>query len=214
MSSRISNHLTAFRILLAAMVNNGTSNYSNTLCFPTPNASRAPHQFSKHHVLWQSRVLHTRHRSREQNPPPVHNRLDALTSRLYKRVQIRFRVVGASVLSPTNAASQEAVVCLEQRIVARARAPCYAIVQYYLEYLGSQHPGFELERSARSVVQFEGVLPEAAPRVANFLVDLDKQVGIGVDIPPEVFILVHLVVDLASCLYSKYSGGLRHPLRA
>ena len=33
-------------------------------------------------------------------------------------------------------------------------------------YLGSSHPDFELEGSARSVVQFEGILPEAAPCVA------------------------------------------------
>ena len=37
-------------------------------------------------------------------------RLDALTSRLDKRVQIENRVVGAIVLSSTDAASQEPVV--------------------------------------------------------------------------------------------------------
>ena len=88
-------------------------------------------------------------------------------------------MVGAIVLSPIDAASQDPVVGSAQRVVvARARAPRDAAVQHCLEYLGSQHPDFELEGSARSVVQFEGVLPEAAPCVAYASVDLDGQVGI------------------------------------
>ena len=50
------------------------------------------------------------------------------------------------------------------------------------------------------VVQFEGVLPEAAPSVAFAAVGLDGQVGIVVDIPPEVHKLVRLVVHLGSFL--------------
>ena len=73
-------------------------------------------------------------------------------------------MVGAIVLSPIDAASQEGVVGLAQRVVvARARTPRNAAVQHCLEYLGSD---FKLEGSARSVVQFEGVLPEAVPCVA------------------------------------------------
>ena len=75
------------------------------------------------------------------------------------------RDVGAIVLSPTDdAAIQEAVMDSAQCVVvvASARAPRDATVQHCLEYLGSEHPDFELEESARSVVQFEGVLPEAA----------------------------------------------------
>ena len=75
------------------------------LFFLAPNAAHASHQFSEHHTLRQCRVLHSRHKSREQDPPPAHNRLDTLTSRLHKRVQIRNRVVGAIVLSPTDTAS-------------------------------------------------------------------------------------------------------------
>ena len=54
------------------------------------------------------------------------SRLDALTSRLEKRVQIGNRVVGAMiVLSPTDAASQEPVMGSAQRVVvARARVHC------------------------------------------------------------------------------------------
>ena len=64
--------------------------------------------------------------------------VDALTSRLDKRVQIGNWEVGAIVLSPTNAASQESVVGSAQRVVvARARAPRDAVVQHCLEYLGS-----------------------------------------------------------------------------
>ena len=48
-------------------------------------------------------------------------------------------MVGAIVLSPTDAASQEPVVGSAQRVVvARARAPRDAAVQHGLEYLGSR----------------------------------------------------------------------------
>ena len=71
-------------------------------------------------------------------------------------------------------------------VVARARAPRDAAVQHCLERLGSQHPDFELEGSARSVVQFEAVLPEAAPCIAYATADLHGQAGIVIDVPPEV----------------------------
>ena len=51
--------------------------------------------------------------------------------------------------------------------------------------------------SARSDVQFEGVLPEAASCVAYAPVDLEGQVGIVVDVSPEVYKLVRLVVHSA-----------------
>ena len=121
-----------------------------------------------------------------------------------KRVQIGNRVVGAIVLSPTNAASQNAVVGSAQRVVAaRARAPRDAAVHQCLEYLGSEHPDFELEGSARSVVRFEVVLPEAAPYDAYAPLDLDGQVAIVVDVPPEVYEIVRLVIHLARCLYAE-----------
>ena len=54
------------------------------------------------------------------------------------RVQIGNRVVGAIVLSPTDAASQEPVVGLAQRVVViRAWASRDAAIQHCLEYLGS-----------------------------------------------------------------------------
>ena len=122
-------------------------------------------------------------------------------------------MVGAIELSPTDEASQEAVVGSAQRVVmARAQAPRDAAVQHCLVYLGSEHPDFELEGSVRSVIQFEGILPEAALCVAYAPIDLDGQVSIAVDVPPEVYELVRLV-DLARCLYAECSGGLRHPLR-
>ena len=119
------------------------------------------------------------------------------------------------MFSPTDAASQEPLVGSAQRVVVVcARAPRHAAAQHCLEYPGSQHPDFELEGSARSVVQFEGVLPEAAPCVAYAPVDLDGQVGIVVDVSPEVHKSVRLVVHLVRCLYAECGGGLRHPLRA
>ena len=109
-------------------------------------------------------------------------------------------MVDAIVLSPTDAVSQEHVVGSAQRVgVARARAPRDTAVQHCLEYLGSQHPDFELVGSARSVVQFEGVLPEAAPCVAYAPADLDGQVGIVVDVSSEVYYLDRLVVHVARC---------------
>ena len=106
--------------------------------FLAPHAARAPHHSFEYHALRQSRILHAHHKSCEQDPPPAYSRLDALTSRLdNKRVQI-YRVVGAVVLSPTDAASQEPVVGSAQRVVvARERAPRDAAVQYCLKYLGS-----------------------------------------------------------------------------
>ena len=56
-------------------------------------------------------------------------------------------------------------------VAASARAPRDAAVQNCLE----------LEGSARSVVQFEGILPEAAPCIAFAPVSRDEQVGIIVD---------------------------------
>ena len=50
-------------------------------------------------------------------------------------------MVGAIVLSPTDAGGQEAVVGSAQRVVvARVRAPRDAAVQHCLEYLGFEHP--------------------------------------------------------------------------
>ena len=66
-------------------------------------------------------------------------------------------MVGTIVLSPIDAASQQAVVgSVQLVVVARAQAPRDAAVQHCCECLGSEHPDFELEKSARSVVQFEG----------------------------------------------------------
>ena len=124
-------------------------------------------------------------------------------------------MVGAIIISPTDAACQEPVVGSAQRVVeARTRVPLDAALQHCLEYLSSSHPGFELEESARSVVQLEGVLRQAAPCVAYAPVDLDGQVGKMVGVPPKEYELVRLVVHLARCLYAEYSGRLRHSLRA
>ena len=62
-------------------------------------------------------------------------------------------MVSAIILLPAEAASQEAVVGSAQRVVAaRAWAPRDAAVQHCLEYFSSEHPYFELQGSARSVV--------------------------------------------------------------
>ena len=89
--------------------------------------------------------------------------------------------MGAIAISPSDAAGQEAMVGSAQRVVvARARAPRDAVVQHCLEYFGFQHPDLELEGSARSVVQFEEIFPEAAPGFAYAPVVLDGQVGVVV----------------------------------
>ena len=97
-------------------------------------------------------------------------------------------------------------------LLARARAPRDAAVQYYLESTSALSIRILSSRGVLGgVVQFEGVLPEAAPCVLFAPVELDGQVGIMVDFPHEVYELVRLVVHLAGCLYVKYGGGLRHP---
>ena len=84
-------------------------------------------------------------------------------------------------------------------------------VQHCLEYYGFQHPDLELEGDARLVVQLEGILPEAAPGVAYAPVDLDGQVGVVVDVPPEVYEVVRLFVYIAGSLDAECGGGIRHP---
>ena len=107
------------------------------LFFLPLDTARARNQFSEHHALRQSRILLACHRSREQDPPPAHNRLDALTSRLHERVQIENRMVGAITLSPIDSVSQEAVVSAAQRVaVARAQNRRDAAAQHCLECLG------------------------------------------------------------------------------
>ena len=82
-------------------------------------------------------------------------------------------------------------------VVARARAPCDAAVQHCFVYLGSYHPEFEL-----------------ASYVTYAQVDLDGRVGNVVDISPEAYDLICLVVHLNDRLYAKNGCGLRHPLCA
>ena len=115
-------------------------------------------------------------------------------------------MVGAIVISPTDAASQEARMGSAQHVlVARVWASRDAAVQHYcLDYLGSEHPDFELDGSARSVIiQFEGVLPEIASCVAYAPIDLDRQFGVVVGVPLEVYELVRLVKYLPRCLYAE-----------
>ena len=96
-------------------------------------------------------------------------------------------------------------------IMARARAPSDAAVQYCLKYLGSEHPYFELEGSARSVVQLEGVLPEVALCAAYTPIDLDGQVGIVVDIPQSIQTRSFGCIHLDHFLFAECGGGLRIP---
>ena len=75
---------------------------------------------------------------------------------------------------------------------------------------------FELVGSARSIIQFEGVLPEAAPCVAYTPVDLDRQVRTVVDVAPELYELVRFVVHQINSLYVEHGNRLcqsSHPVR-
>ena len=96
----------------------------------SPRGTRTPHEFPEHHALLQSRVLHARHKPREQDPALAQYRLDALAPRLNEGVGVGDRVVDAIALSPSDAAGQEAVVGSAQRVVVtRARALRDAAVQ-------------------------------------------------------------------------------------
>ena len=85
----------------------------------------------------------------------------------------------------------------------RAGAPHDAAVQHCPEYLGSYHPEFELEEGAPSVLQFVDVRLKAAPCVAYV-----------VDVPPEVYELIYLILHLTGYPCADYGGGFGHPLRA
>ena len=124
-------------------------------------------------------------------------------------------MVGVIVISLTDdAVRQEAVVGSEQRVVVvSARAPRDVAVQHCLKDLGSEQPEFKLEESPRSVIQLEGVLPEAGSCVAFAPIDLDIQVGIVVDIRPEIPTR-SFGLHLARFLYAECGGELRHTLRA
>ena len=140
-----------------------------------PRGDRTSHEVSEHHAFWQSRVLYARHSPREQDPSLAQRRLDALAPRLHKGFEVGDRVVGASVLSPSDAARPEAVVGSAQRVVVtRARASRDTAVQHCLDYFGFQPTDLEFERGARLVVQFEGILPEIAPRVSYALYNHGK----------------------------------------
>ena len=72
-------------------------------------------------------------------------------------------------------------------VVAHARTPHDAAVQYCPVYFGSKHPGFKFEGGHRSVVQFDCVLSETGLRIAYAPVDLDGRVGVVVT-PPSRYI--------------------------
>ena len=121
----------------------------------SPRGDRTPHEFSKDHALWQSRVLHARHKPREQDPPPARDRLDAVAPRLHKGFEVGDRMVGASAFLSSDAAGQEAVAGSAQRVVvARARAPRDTAVQHCLEYFGFQHPD-KIPSSSRLSIMYE-----------------------------------------------------------
>ena len=123
-----------------------------------PYAARAPRHFSEYHTLRQSRILHARHKPREQGPPPECSCIDALTSHLDISVSsLKIRWSARSLCSSTDAAaSQGAVVSSAQRVVvARARAPRDAAIQHCLECLGSEHYYTTVAISARGLLNRE-----------------------------------------------------------
>ena len=101
-------------------------------------------------------------------------------------------------------------------VVTRARAPRDAAVQHYLEYLGSLDIRTLSSRGALDRLYSSRIYARKLhhPCVAYAPIDLDGQVGIAVDIPPEVYELDRFVVHVARCLYAERGGGFRHPLRA
>ena len=110
------------------------------------------------------------------------------------------RVVGAIVLSPTDAASQEVAMDSTQRVVvASARATRNAAVENCLEYpsalgIRSLSSRGALCRSYSSMMRFRKLYHVLRK---HWLASMDRSAYIVVDTPPEVYKLVQFVVDLA-----------------
>lgn len=118
------------------------------------------------------------------------------------------------MLSPSDAADQEAVVGSRQCVVViSARGPGDAPIQHCLEYFSFQHLDLELKGSTRSHIQFEGGFPEGAPGITCEPVDLCEQVGVAVDASPEVYEIVRLFMQLTGCFEAVCGRGIRYPLR-
>ena len=54
----------------------------------SPHGTHTLHEFPEYHALRQSRVVHARHKPREQDTPLAQYRLDALAPRLHEGVEI------------------------------------------------------------------------------------------------------------------------------
>ena len=124
-------------------------------------------------------------------------------------------MVGAIACSPADAAIQEAVVGSAQRVVV-ACARGLDVMQPYSIVSSTSALSIRIlsSRGALGRLSVGGCTSGAAPCAVYAPVDLDGQAGIVVDVPPEIYELVRLVIHLASCLYAEYGGGLRHSLPA
>ena len=94
----------------------------DSLLILPPYACRALHQLHEHDALRQSRALHARQTFSEQDPPPAHNYLGGLISHLNKHVLVRNWGVGMTLLSPTDEASQEAMMSCDSACRSGTRA--------------------------------------------------------------------------------------------
>lgn len=96
------------------------------------------------------------------------------------------------MLSSSDALRGEALMGSAPRVVVgRARTLREAALKDFLEHFDFQRPDLELEGCARSDAQFKAVLPEAVPQLAYVPDNFDGQVGVMVDVPPEVSEVVH-----------------------
>ena len=101
--------------------------------------ARAPHQFSEHHVLRQSHILHARHKSRKHRirlPREVASMLSLPVLISVSRQEIGW-LARLCFRQPIQRVKKLWWARRQRVVVARARARRDAAVQHFLEYLGS-----------------------------------------------------------------------------
>lgn len=169
------------------------------LLFLRPRENRTLQDFSEHHALRQSCIIHTRNKHHKKYPPLKQYNLDALAT-LFTRVskqEIAWSV--PLTFSPSDGAGQEGLLGSAKCVVTtRAWTPSDAPAQHRLEDVGFQHPDIQIMGSTRPIVQFEGILSEVVSGTVYVPVDGDSQVSVVDNVHPNVHENVFLFVPAST----------------